>query len=865
MTTFAEPKTPDLSAHTPMMRQYLLAKHQNPNCMVVFRLGDFFELFYEDAQIAARVCDLTLTHRGQSAGEKILMAGVPAHTLDQYLVRLVKAGYSVAICDQVEEAGPGVKLVNREVTRIVTPGTLTDDALLEQHQENTLVALCQLKQRYGIASIALSSGHFVISEHASLADLNQALRRLSPTELLLPESFPEASLSDLQGIAVTRCPPWEFDLSTARRLLLTHFQAQDLSGYGCESMTAALAAAGCAFGYVQTTQKRALTHIQSLQVERSETFLHVDEATLRNLELLANQQGRKAATLLSVLDDTATAMGSRLLRRQLSRPIRDQTLLNQRYDAIEALLSCYTPISSALEPIGDLERIMSRVALKSAKPRDLAALRAGLNQLPIISQLFQVHGLEALVCAKDLSPQPELAELLTSALVEQPPALLKDGGVIATGFHSELDEYRSLTQDSSQALIEIENRERERTGLSTLKVGYNRVHGYYIEVSRAQSANAPVEYTRRQTLKNVERYITPELKTFEEKVISAQHKALTLEKAIYDQLLETLIEQLAPLQALARALAELDVFATLAKQAEALNLVRPTLSTTPGINIEAGRHLVVEHCSEGPFTPNNTVLNDSERMLLITGPNMGGKSTYMRQTALIVLMAHAGCFVPAQQATIGPIDQLFSRIGAGDDLSGGRSTFMVEMSETANILNNATQNSLVLLDEIGRGTSTYDGLSLAWATAVYLTEKTRAMTLFSTHYFELTQLAGRYPSIMNVHLSAIEQNENIVFLHAVKPGPANRSYGLHVARLAGLPKAVLKQAGVILNDLTARDPNLAAHGQGQLPLSDQVAPEVQTPPKHLTLIEQLTTLNLDELSPRDALNTLYKLKTILEE
>ncbi|QBQ56122.1 DNA mismatch repair protein MutS [Nitrosococcus wardiae] len=845
--------------HTPMMQQYLRIKADYPHTLLLYRMGDFYELFYEDARRAAELLDIALTSRGQSAGAPIPMAGIPYHALDSYLVRLVRQGESVAICEQMGDPAKSKGPVERQVVRVVTPGTVTDEALLEARQDNLLAALQRKGDIFGFAVLDLCSGRFSVLEVNNEAAAASELARIRPAELLVSEEL-ALTLADPQAATVTRpLPPWYFDTESAQRQLCQQFGTQDLTGFGCEDLKTAIAAAGCLLQYIRDTQRTQLPHIQKLQVESQETSVILDPSTRRNLELEESLSGHSNHTLIAVLDRTATAMGSRLLRRYLHRPLRDQTLLKQRQQAIATLLETglSAPLQKLLRGIGDIERILSRVALRSARPRDLVQLRHSLGLLPDIqAPLFPLQSPQLRLLQQNLGPFPELYQLLQRAICENPPVLLQEGGVIAPGFDSKLDELRHLSNNAGQFLVELEQRERERTGLSTLKVGYNKIHGYYIEIARTQAHKAPPDYTRRQTLKGAERYITPELKGFEDKVLSARERAQAREKALYEELLEQVANPLPALQACASALAELDVLNNLAERAETLEYMPPVLSDQPGILIEGGRHPVVEQTLEAPFVSNDLTLHEERRTLIITGPNMGGKSTYMRQTALIVLLAHIGSFVPARRAVIGPIDRIFTRIGAADDLAGGRSTFMVEMTETANILHNATKHSLVLMDEIGRGTSTFDGLSLAWAVASHLAYTVRSLTLFATHYFELTSLPEHLPGVANLHLTATEYKERIVFLHAVKEGPANQSYGLQVAALAGVPQEVITQARQRLAELenNARQ-NPTDGGETQLDL-------FATPADH-PVVQILQDLEPDELSPRQALKKLYELKALL--
>ncbi|HEX7029113.1 MAG TPA: DNA mismatch repair protein MutS [Gammaproteobacteria bacterium] len=839
--------------HTPMMRQYLGVKVEHPDILVFYRMGDFYELFYDDARKAARLLDITLTQRGQSAGEPIPMCGVPVHAMENYLGRLVRLGESVAICEQIGDPAKSKGPVERKVVRIVTPGTVSDDALLEERRDNLLVAL----HGGGLAALDITSGRFVVQELDGADALAAEITRLSPAEILVSEDFGAPHwLSESPGFR--RRPPWHFDAATAKRLLTDQFGTRDLAGFGAEDLHDAIAAAGALFAYVQDTQRTALPHIRGLSVETRDATLIMDAATRRNLELTEalSSNGRSENTLAGVLDRTATAMGSRLLRRWIHAPLRDRGILNARFDAISDILDrgLASALHDVLRGIGDVERMLARVALKSARPRDLAGLRDALGVLPAVQEnisLLEAPRLREL--ALQVGTRPETHALLVKAVIENPPAVLRDGGVIAMGYDAELDELRALSEHAGQFLVDLEARERERTGIEKLKVAYNRVHGYYIEVSRANAHKVPDDYVRRQTLKNVERYTLAELKSFEDKVLTARDKALAREKQLYDELLDALIAQLAPLQETAAGIAELDVLVNLAMRAEALDWSRPRLVDEAKLHIVAGRHPVVEQVSREPFVPNDLDFDDARRMLIVTGPNMGGKSTYMRQTALIALLAHIGSYVPATEAVIGPLDRIFTRIGASDDLAGGQSTFMVEMTETANILNNATENSLVLMDEIGRGTSTYDGLALAWASAAHIARELHAFTLFATHYFELTTLPESIDTCANVHLDATEHGDELVFLHAVKEGPADRSYGIQVAKLAGVPREVIDDARTHLARLENETPK-------KNPAPREPAPQMGLfNPEH-RVVGKLRELDVDELSPKQALELLYALK-----
>ncbi|KRT56021.1 DNA mismatch repair protein MutS [endosymbiont of Ridgeia piscesae] len=843
-----------------MMQQYLRIKGEFPGMLLFYRMGDFYELFFDDAERAAQLLDITLTKRGQSAGKPIPMAGVPYHAAENYLAKLVRLGESVAICEQIGDPAASKGPVERKVVRIITPGTLTDESLLEERQENLLAALNQVDDKFGLATLDLASGRFIVQQFSGLEALQGELERLRPVELLLEEDNPIAERLGLKR-GITRRPAWHFDLASAEQLLTRQFGTRDLGGFGCNDQPLALAAAGCLLQYVAETQRSALPHIRSLRTERREDAIIIDAATRRNLELDHSLSNQPQHTLAGIMDRTATAMGSRMLRRWINRPLRNRQAVAQRHTAIEELLEqrVFLELQESLKEIGDIERILTRVALKSARPRDLATLRDTLDVLPALqSQLAPLQSPLLTELAKQIDTHPEEHALLAQTIIEQPPMLIRNGGVLATGFDEQLDELRNLSQNADQFLLDLEARERERTGIASLKVSYNRVHGYYIEISRSQSENAPEDYIRRQTLKGAERFITPELKKFEDQVLSARERSLAREKALYEQLLEQLAESLAALQQCAEGLASLDILCNLAERAESLNLCRPELSDESGMQISDGRHPVVEQVSREPFIANSIELDEQRRILIITGPNMGGKSTFMRQIAIIALLAYCGSFVPASALRIGPIDRIFSRIGASDDLAGGRSTFMVEMEETANILHNATDQSLVLMDEIGRGTSTFDGLSLAWSCAVELATKIHAFTLFATHYFELTTLPEEYPGIVNVHLDAVEHGDSIVFLHAVREGPANQSYGLQVAALAGVPKAVIQRARQRLEELEQAAQQHADQQQNQLPLLFHETPQN-------SVVEQaLLEINPDNLTPRQALEQIYRLKTLCQ-
>jgi DNA mismatch repair protein MutS len=847
------------AGHTPVMQQYLGIKANYPDKLLFYRMGDFYELFYEDAHKAAKLLDIALTTRGISAGAPIPMAGVPVHAVDTYLAKLVRLGESVVICEQVGEPSNATRgLIAREVTRIITPGTVTEAGWLEERKDNLLLAVQVDHDDIGIATLDLTSGRLSLMELQGREALEAELERLQPAELLISDTAEGLSfLENRPGLC--HRPAGCFDLEHSRRALCRQFKVRDLAGFGCEGMKLGLAAAGCLLHYTRDTQRSALPHLQPPKVERREEAIILDAASRRNLELDTPLLGVQEHTLVSLMDTSATPMGSRLLKRWLQRPLRDRAVLQLRHCGVGALIAQqrYEPVHAALHAIGDMERILARIALRSARPRDLAQLRTALGKLPELQRLIQDIDSPLLrSLAAQISAFPELHTFLAEAIIESPPLLLRDGGVIARGFDPDLDELRNIGRDAGQFLINLEARERQRTQIPTLKVGYNRIHGYYIEISRSAADRVPADYHRRQTLKTTERYLIPELQAFENRVLSAAERALAKEKALYEQVLDQLIAQLPALQPSSAALAELDVLTTFAERADTLHFNPPELTATPGLHIEAGRHPVVERIQDTPFVPNDLLVDENRRMLIITGPNMGGKSTYMRQAALIVILAHSGSFVPAKRAIMGPIDRIFTRIGAADDLAGGRSTFMVEMTETANILHNATPHSFVLMDEIGRGTSTFDGLSLAWASAEYLAQTIRAYTLFATHYFEMTALPSEIPGVVNVRLDAIEHGDKLVFMHAVKEGPANKSYGLQVALLAGMPHPVIHGAQARLAHLEqGRLQDIQSLPRQPLELFHE-APDSP-------LVEALKRLNPDELTPKQALDALYHLRSLL--
>jgi len=854
------------STHTPMMQQYLRLKAEHPGLLLFYRMGDFYELFYEDAEKAARLLDITLTTRGQSAGQPIRMAGVPYHALEQYLAKLVKLGESVVICEQVGDPATSKGPVERAVSRIVTPGTLTDAALLDEKRDTLLLAIHFTRQLAGLAWINLASGEFRVCEVAP-GRVAATLERIRPAEIVVAETLAPGFTADA---ALTRQPDWHFDVEAGGRELCAHFGTSSLAGFAADGLRPAIAAAGALLRYARATQTRALPHLRALVVERDATFLGLDTATRRNLELTETLRGQPAPTLYSLLDTCVCAMGSRLLRHALHHPWREPAIPAARHAAIAMLLDdeghSLRALRQALRGFADIERIAGRIGLYSARPRDLSSLRDSLQRLGELRAPLQTISAAPLLAElqAQLATPAGALDLLQRSLQPEPAALIRDGGIIASGFDAELDELRALNDNCGAFLVELEARERERTGIANLKVEYNRVHGFYIEVSNANASRVPDDYRRRQTLKNAERYLTPELKSFEDKALSAQDRALARERLLYDGVLAGLQSELPDLQRVAQAVASIDLLASLADTAQRRNYCRPLFTNEPGLLIEGGRHPVVEDQLAGSetFIANATRLSDQRRLLLITGPNMGGKSTYMRQTALIALLAHVGSYVPASRAVLGPLDQIFTRIGAADDLAGGRSTFMVEMTESAAILHHASERSLVLMDEVGRGTSTFDGMALAFAICRQLIEKNRCLTLFATHYFELTLLANEYAELANVHLDAIEHGQRIVFLHAVEDGPANQSYGIQVAALAGIPAAVLKAARRQLREFEQRasinplQPDLFASALS-------TAAEACEPATH-PAIDRLRAIDPDRLTPREALDALYELRALIQ-
>ncbi|MGH1399597.1 MAG: DNA mismatch repair protein MutS [Acinetobacter tandoii] len=869
----------NIDSHTPMMQQYLKVKMQHPHALMFYRMGDFYELFFDDAHKAAKLLGITLTHRGKTNGNPIPMAGVPFHAAEGYLARLVKKGETVVICEQVGEV-TGKGPVDRQVVRILTPGTLTDDALLNSHQSSNLVALCLQQNQIGIALLDLSAGIFKVQQQDfKLEQLSIELARLMPSEILVDEDIVDPNILEQVkkqlDCPVTKRPNVDFNLNNAQKTLCDQLGVSTLSGFGIDHLPLAKAAAAALIHYAKETQKTALPHIRSIQLEQSSDFIALDPVTRRNLEIV-DPLFEHGTSLFQLINDCQTAMGSRLLSRTLMQPLRDTALLDARLDAIQAFIDGYheAPIRLVLKEIGDIERVLSRVALGSARPRDLVQLRQASAQLP-----FLRHALNPVVVSQqsklvqqlneELGDFNGLYQRLLAAIVENPPVLLRDGNVIAEGLDSELDELRKIRDHAGQFLIDLEIKEREQSGIPTLKIGYNRVSGYYIELTRAQAEQAPEHYIRRQTLKNAERYITPELKSFEDKVLSSESRALAREKMLFEMLLDELRQDIANLQVMSAAIAQIDLLSNFAHQARLRNWSRPEFSPETGIKIMAGRHPVVEALSKTAFTPNDTHLDYAHRMAIITGPNMGGKSTFMRQTALISLLAYCGSFVPAQSATLGPIDRIFTRIGSADDLSTGKSTFMVEMTETSQILHHATNQSLVLMDEVGRGTSTYDGLSLAWACVLDLSKRVKCLCLFATHYFELTELS-KESGIYNYHVSAKELNGNLILLHKVQQGPASQSHGLQVAKLAGIPTNVIKEAQ---NRLRILERQQQQHVNTAVQ-RDLFAPAVQAEPniiervveveKVSPALEILKALDVDNLTPREALQHLYQLKEQLE-
>jgi len=850
-TKEAKKKTPQ---HTPMMQQYLKIKADYADMFVFYRMGDFYELFMQDAIDAAKLLDITLTYRGKAGSNPIPMCGVPYHSVDPYLAKLVKLGRSIAICEQVGDPKTAKGPVERKVMRIITPGTVTEEALMDARSESLLLSVFSTKNGYGLASCELSSGRVVVIEVDNKESLMGQIERFAPSELLLEENHPLCD--ELAHYPVNQRPSWDYDKDTALLTLTKHYKTQDLKGFGIDSQSLTINALGCLFNYIQHTQKTMMKHIQPIQTELLNEFLHLDASTRKNLEIETNNNGGDEHTLCQLMDHSTTAMGSRQLRRWIKQPLQNRGKLNARLNALSTLneQGIIFDLQETLKSVGDIERITTRISMHTARPRDLVTLAHSLTQvLALKKSLNDIKDQEIIDLNQSLGSHTDVIETIKKAIKENPPVIIRDGGVIADGYNSELDELRAISTDASQYMLDFEQREKDESGISALKVGYNRVHGYFIEISKLHSDKAPEHYIRRQTLKAVERYTTPELKVFEDKVLSAKERSLACEKGIYQDLLESFAEAIHDLQNTGHAVAKLDALNTLAERAITLNFHRPELTDDNCIEIIQGRHPVVEQIQNTPFEPNDMSLNQQTQMLIITGPNMGGKSTYMRQNAIIVLLASIGSYVPAQSAKIGKIDRIFTRIGAGDDLTKGRSTFMVEMTETANILHNATENSLVLMDEIGRGTSTYDGLSLAQACALHLAQVNKSFTLFATHYFEITAFDKEIDNIENVHLDAIEHDDTIVFLHSVKKGAASRSYGLQVAALAGIPSKVLQNAKKTLAILES--------GNTTEPMSVQTSFFDQMP-EDSAVEKELKQINPDDLTPRQALDLLYQLKKL---
>jgi DNA mismatch repair protein MutS len=850
----------DLDAHTPLMQQYLRIKAEFPDTLVFFRMGDFYELFYDDARKAHRLLDITITTRGQSAGQPVVMAGVPVQAVEGYLGRLIKLGEAVAVAEQVGDVATAKGPVERKVTRVVTPGTVTDSELMAERADTLLLALHRERGVVGLAWLALAGGQLGLTE-CSERELPGWLARLAPAELLHDGGpLPEAAAT-LRAARTAR-PAWQFDSALGLRKLCAQLQVSSLQAYGAQELPAGHAAAGALLAYAEHTQGQALAHVQALTVPRGRELIELPPQTLRNLELVQTLRGEDKPTLLSLLDTCRSGMGSRRLRHWLTHPARERSAARERHEAIAALLDARAlePLREVLRGVADVERITARIALGQVRPRELAGLRQTLALLPQLAACTPGEGTLLPRLQAALVPETALAQAL-AAIADEPAALLRDGGVIAPGHDADLDELRAIAQHGDAFLLELEARERARTGIPNLRVQFNKVHGYYIEVTSSHLDKVPVEYRRRQTLKGAERYITPELKAFEDKALSAQERSLAREKWLYEQLLEALQPHLATLQGLALALATLDALAALAERAATLNWCRPAFVPYPCIAIEAGRHPVVEsrlaETAGHAFIPNHCQLDAKTKMLVITGPNMGGKSTFMRQVALIVLLASMGSFVPATACRLGPIDAIHTRIGASDDLANAQSTFMLEMTEGAAIVHGATEESLVLMDEIGRGTSTFDGLALAGAIAQQLHDRNKSFTLFATHYFELTEFPARHERAINLHVGAVESGHDIVFLHQLEPGPASRSYGVQVARLAGMPAAVVRQARATLEALEAK----AEQGREQV---DLFAPAPAAPAAEPSAVEtELTRIDPDALSPREALEALYRLRGLL--
>jgi DNA mismatch repair protein MutS len=851
----------DLSAHTPVMAQYLRLKAEHADTLLFFRMGDFYELFFDDARKANRLLDITLTTRGQSAGEPVVMAGVPVHSVESYLARLIKLGEAVAVAEQVGDVATAKGPVERKVVRVVTPGTLTDGELLAERRDALLLSIAKDRSAgYGLAWLGLASGRLGLTE-CSERELPAWLARLDAAEILCANREALPPSVHASGAVLTQRPAWQFDAALGARKLAAQLKVASLAGFNAQDLTLAHSAAAALLAFAEHTQSHALAHVQALEVPKSGELIDVPPATQRNLELTLTLRGETEPTLLSLLDTCATGMGSRALRRWLAHPRRDRAEAVARHEAIERLIAQgFAPLREALRGVADVERIAARIALRQVRPRELSGLRETLARLPALRHAVPAGSSLLDEAQAALQPDTSLAVLL-HAIAEEPSVLLRDGGVFAEGHDTELDELRSITRNADEYLVQLEARERERSNIPNLRVQFNKVHGFYIEVTASHVGKVPADYQRRQTMKNAERYITPELKAFEDKALAAEERALAREKLLWEALLDALQAHLSALGALARSLAALDALAALGERASTLNWTRPRLVPQPCIEIDAGRHPVVEarlqETGGSAFIANACRLDAKTRMQVITGPNMGGKSTYMRQVALIVLLASIGSFVPAAACRVGPIDAIHTRIGAADDLANAQSTFMVEMTEAAAILHAASENSLVLMDEIGRGTSTFDGLALAGAIATHLHDKNRAFTLFATHYFELTSFPEKHAGAINVHVSAAEgAGKDIVFLHEVQPGPASKSYGVQVARLAGMPAAIVRQARAALDALEAQQRDT----QAQVDLF--AAPPAAATPTPSALEDAIADLDPDSLSPREALDALYKLKKL---
>ncbi len=842
------------SSVTPMMMQYLAVKREYPNTIVMYRMGDFYEMFFDDAKKASQLLDITLTKRGTYNGEPIPMAGVPYHSVDNYLARLIEKGESAVICEQVGDPATSKGPVDREVSRIITPGTVTDELLLKEHRDNYIVSICGDQLAIGISYLNLSNGDFYCAEFSESSQVEALLERLAPAEILYDESFADISkYNNYHGLR--RRPAWEFDYQTAEKILCNQFKTRDLAGFGIKHVPCAVSAAGALLNYVKETQHTPLMHIVSLKLENNSTHINIDANSLRNLELVVNLQGSTEHTLAEVLDKCVTPMGSRLLKRNLVHPTLDTAEITNRQDLVEELLNLFSidEVQDYLNQAGDLERAVARLAVSNMRPRDLCKIRSALLMLPSLKNYLADCEKSLAQYSELLIPMPEVADLLCRAIVENPPLIIREGGVIAAGYNEDLDKLRDMSSGTMNFLKEIEERERNATGIPNLKVDFNRLNGFFIEISKTNQKPIPEHYQRRQTLKNAERYITPELKDFEEKALNAQAQALSLEKYLYEELIELLVPHIKELTTIASLLAKLDMLSAFAKVTQSNNYVRPTFTKERNIQITNGRHPVIENISKDPFIANSIQLNEQQQMLLITGPNMGGKSTYMRQCALIVIMSYIGCFVPAEAAIIPQIDSIFTRIGASDDLASGLSTFMVEMTETSCILNNATNNSLILMDEIGRGTSTRDGMSLAWAIAEHIATKVHAYTLFATHYFELTNLPTIANTIVNVHFGAVKNGETVVFLHNVEPGAAQSSYGLEVAALAGVSNKIIALARKRMHDLDTlhvEQPQLA---------TNMTVTDSKDYSEYVEIVRTLAKVKPDNLTAREALNLVYTL------